>query len=103
MTKIPIDTKKYSENGLLVWLKCRFCNEDTPCDGCIRLEQGCREKQAYKQIVALIKKPQVTEEWIDDSIKEASVEIYNLGYYPSFKPKEISTIIHKLVKEIKNG
>jgi len=55
---------KLSKEELLVWLKCRFCNEDTPCDGCIRLKQGCTEKQAYQQIRELIQKPGVTEEWI---------------------------------------
>jgi len=46
---------RFSEDELLIWLKCRFCNEETPCGGCIRLKQGCREKQAYKQLVELIK------------------------------------------------
>ncbi len=106
MTKKPIDTNKYSENDTLS--KEELSSITTAVfqcflSSCNYKETSRKYHQAYVQIVALIKKPEVTEERINDSIKEASVEIYNLGYYLSFKPKEISAIIYKLVKEIKNG
>jgi len=65
-----IKMKRLNQDKLLLWLKCRFCNEETPCGGCIRLKQGCQEKQAYQQIREMIQKPQVTEEWIKEKIAE---------------------------------
>ena len=105
MTRKPIDTNKYGENDKLS--KDELSSITTAVfqcflSSCNYKETSRKYHQAYVQIVALIKK-EVTEERINDSIKEASVEIYNLGYYLSFKPKEISAIIYKLVKEIKNG
>ena len=88
---------------LLLWLKCRFCNEETPCEGCIRLKQGCQEKQAYKQIVALIKK-EVTEEWIEEKAKEF-ITIVNIAIQTPEAYKQQLKIckdfIRSLVEEIK--
>lgn len=90
--------KRLNQDELLVWLKCKFCNEETPCDGCIRLKQGCQEKQAYQQIREVIEKPGVTEEWIE----EKTTKIYNLLYYKAFSRKQLKGSIRSLVEEIRD-
>jgi len=89
---------KLKEEELLEWFKKEgsryaFLQATHPHLGYIPTE---RDKQAYKQIVALIKKPRVTEEWIE----EKATEIYNLSYYKSFKPRQIADCIRSLVEEI---
>jgi len=56
-----------------------------------------RDKQAYKQIVELIKKPEVTEEFILGKATEA----YNLLYYKTFSPDDVTDFIRSLIEEVR--
>ena len=100
MTKKPIDTNKYSENELLEWLDAwrDYCGESCIKGECIGDIEKC--EPTYNQIVALIKKPEVTEEWIAYKAQELDSKIINrnLSFYCQCKD-----FIHSLVEEIKNG
>ena len=89
------------QEELLEWLRCRFCNEETPCGGCVRLKQGCQERQAYQQIKELIQKSEVTEEWIDNFVEEKAIELCNYLYYETFKLKHVKDFLCLFIKELK--
>ena len=62
-------------------------------------------EQAYKQIVALIKKPEVTEEWYEEKAKKLRDESYyyrgkNNKYY-SIALKKAKDLIRSFVEEIR--
>jgi len=90
---------KLKEKELLEWFKkesSRYAilQVTHPHLGYIPTE---RDKQAYKQIVELIKKQEVTEEFI----KGKATEVYNLLYYKTFSLDQVTDFIRSLVEEIR--
>ena len=64
-----------------------------------------RVNQAYKQIKALIQKPGVTEEWIDNFVEEKAKEAFsNLSLWDNLFPsagfEKVKDFIRKIVEEI---
>lgn len=63
------------------------------------------DESAHQDIVALIKKPEVTEEWIEEKAKELITMVANLYPYetnPGVIPKsKAKDFIRTFVKEIK--
>lgn len=51
--------------------------------------------QAHRQIKEMIKKPEVTEEWIE----EKATELYNLLYYKTFNRNQVKDFIRLLYRE----
>ena len=78
-----------TDKELLYWFNKYWVFPDTSHD---HWEPSTR---AYRQIVALLKKPQVTEEWIEE---KASIVWREMGHWQS--PEEAKDFIHTLVKEI---
>lgn len=92
MTKTPIDTNKYSEDELLRLLDAMHHLCET--------ENWCYEtEQTYLQIVALIKKPEVTEEWLEEKAIELNNEIL-LGAWRKDYYIVCKDFIRSLVEEI---
>jgi len=54
-------------------------------------------EQAYKQIVALIKKPKVTEEWIEE---KAKIVCDTIRLHPRLTMKTAKDFIRSLVEKI---
>ena len=99
MTKKPIDTNKYSENDTLSKDELLECLRGWSMDG---TTDNWREvdEQAYHQIVSLIKKPQVTEEWIEEKAREAMNMEYGVEGCGVYDWKDF---IRSLVEELTNG
>ncbi len=97
MTKKPIDMNKYSESELLETL------EHLKRDSCDLLQWNDRNNQAYNQIVSLIKKPEVTEEWIEKKAFRLFARLLNIN--GAFLEAEgmrsaIKDFIHSLMEDI---
>ena len=68
-----------------------------PCNGCER-KKRCLLPQAYQQIEALINKPEVTEEWIEEKAKQIHLHVLDGQFHNEAKRKDF---IRSLVEEIR--
>jgi len=73
---------------------CRIAN--------IEKELTPHEKQAYQQMVEMIQKPEVTEEWYDEKANELNGEVLSLKPFSwDTRIQKYRDFIRSLVKEIK--
>jgi len=74
-------------------------DHDYDCDNCKEAFFATPCKQAYQQIKEMIQKPGVTEEWIEEKVKEFLKKTYGKPIYP-ISVKDLTGFIRELVEEI---